>query len=100
MVQPKCWRHLGDADIHANNDQALYWASYNGHLAVVKYLIEHGADIHVHNDYALHNGHKDVVEYLNNHINNEKKELKSKKIEELQKQLIDIQNQINDLMKM
>jgi ankyrin repeat protein len=49
MVQPKCWRHLGDADIHANNDQALYWASYNGHLAVVKYLIEHGANANTNN---------------------------------------------------
>jgi ankyrin repeat protein len=75
----------------------------NGHLDVVKYLIEHGADVHVGKGIALgrasRNGHLAVVKYLENYIENEKKELKSKEIEALQKQLIDIQNKLNDLMK-
>jgi hypothetical protein len=36
--------------------------------------------------------HMDVVKYLEDYIKNEK-------IEELQKQLLDIQNKLNDLMK-
>jgi hypothetical protein len=55
------------------------------------------ADIHVDNDiafrYASYNCHMDIVELLNNHIN------KKKEIEELQKQLLDIQNKINTLTK-
>ena len=43
MVQPKCWRHLGDADIHASNDSALRLASIYGHLAVTECLIKNGA---------------------------------------------------------
>jgi ankyrin repeat protein len=31
------------ADIQANNNYAVRWASVNGHLEVVKYLVEHGA---------------------------------------------------------
>ena len=49
-------------------DKAVRWASARGHLPVVKYLVEHGANIHVRNDFALRlaikNGHNDVVEYL------------------------------------
>ncbi len=41
------------ADIHAENEYALYIASRNGHLAVVKYLVEHETDIHSNNDQAL-----------------------------------------------
>ena len=41
------------SNIHANNDYALRWASYNGYLDVVKYLVEHGANIHAKNDEAL-----------------------------------------------
>ena len=41
------------ADIHAHNDYALCSASENRHLEVVKFLIDKGADIHAQNDYAL-----------------------------------------------
>ena len=41
---------------------------HNGHLAVVKFLVSKGADIHANNDYALiyasQNGHLHVVEFL------------------------------------
>ena len=48
---------------------ALMRSAENGHLHVVKYLVEeHQADIHAINEYALrwsaHNGHLDVVKYL------------------------------------
>jgi hypothetical protein len=42
-----------DADIHANNDEALILSAENGHLQIVKYLIEQGADIYAWNDEAL-----------------------------------------------
>ena len=41
------------ANIHADNDYAIRLASENGHLEVVRYLVEHGADIHANNDYAI-----------------------------------------------
>jgi ankyrin repeat protein len=45
-------------------------ASEYGHLEVVKYLVEQGADIHAFDDYALRfansNKHREVVNYLNN----------------------------------
>ena len=34
-----------NADVHTNNDWALRLAALNGHLDVVKYLHENGADI-------------------------------------------------------
>jgi len=41
------------ADIHADNDYSLKWASGNGHLEVVKLLVEKGANIHANNDCAF-----------------------------------------------
>ena len=32
---------LKGADVHANNDHALRWASQNGHLEIVKLLKDH-----------------------------------------------------------
>jgi len=57
-------------DIHArNNNYALGWASANGHLPVVKFLVEQGVDIHANNNQALiwasEKGHLPVVNYLN-----------------------------------
>ena len=52
------------ADLHAMDEEALYLAADNGHLDVVKYLVELGAD----NEYALklvaRDGHLDIVKYL------------------------------------
>jgi ankyrin repeat protein len=41
------------ADIHAKEDYALRWASLTGRLKVVIYLVEHGADIQAKDDEAL-----------------------------------------------
>ena len=53
------------------NDDALRWASENGKIEIVKYLVDHGANVHVLDDEALRwasaNGHLDVVEYLLDH---------------------------------
>ena len=56
------------ADIHAENDRALRWASAGSKLEVVKYLVSKGADIHAENDMALRWASRmdrlDVVNYL------------------------------------
>jgi ankyrin repeat protein len=71
MEQPKCWRLLGDANIHADNDIALCNAAINGHLAVVECLINHGANIYANNNRAFRlaseNGHLAVIECLIRH---------------------------------
>jgi hypothetical protein len=58
-------------NIHTQDDNALKWASFNGHFQVVKYLVEQGANIHAENDYALREasyyGHLEVVKYLVEH---------------------------------
>ena len=56
------------ANIHAADDCAVRWASGNGHLQVVKYLVSSGANIHARHDLAVlwasENGHLEVVKYL------------------------------------
>ena len=51
-----------------DKDLALKWASKNGHLDIVKYLVEIGASVHSQHDWALieasHYGHLEVVKYL------------------------------------
>src|SRR5579885_518610 len=41
------------ADIHVNDDEVLEWASFDGQLEVLKFLVEHGADINADDDSAL-----------------------------------------------
>jgi ankyrin repeat protein len=41
------------ADIHADNDFALRYTAVNGHIDIVRFLVENGADIHANNDLAL-----------------------------------------------
>ncbi len=54
------------ADIHANNNDALHWASGNEHLDVVKYLVSKGANIYEDNvlRMASGNGRLEIVQYL------------------------------------
>jgi hypothetical protein len=56
------------ANIHAYHDEALRWASRNGHKDVVELLLKAGVDVHADDDLALRwallSGHKDVVELL------------------------------------
>lgn len=52
-----------------DNERALRYAAHNGHLLIVRYLIERGANLHANNEwwalqYASHNGHLPVVQYL------------------------------------
>jgi ankyrin repeat protein len=55
-------------DIHADDDYALRRSSDNGHIIIVKFLVENGANIHADNDYALRrsseNGHIIIVKFL------------------------------------
>jgi len=41
------------ADIHAEDDFALSWAAQLGHLDIVKYLVSKGANTHARNDETL-----------------------------------------------
>ena len=56
-------------DIHARDDYAFRWAARNGHLEVVKYLVEDcDADVHAYDDHAVRwsaeRGHLEIVKYL------------------------------------
>ena len=56
------------ADVHAVDDQALRYASQDGHLPVVEVLVTAGANVHAVDDQALRfaseRGHLPVVEFL------------------------------------
>ena len=56
------------ADIRADDDYAVRWASSNGHLETFKYLVSIGADIRANDDLAVRlaslNGHLETVKYL------------------------------------
>ena len=55
------------------DNHALRWSARNGHLNVVKYLYENGANIHAFDNwairYAAKHGHLEVVKFI--HINTE-----------------------------
>ena len=59
------------ADIHAEEEEALRWATSSGQLSVAKYLVEKGAIIHANNSRAFiaacQYGHLEVVKYLVEH---------------------------------
>jgi hypothetical protein len=63
-------------DIHVNPtaaSTALHGACFNGHLNMVKYLLEHGADYSIRNqaqETPIMNGqlHKDIKEFFQNYI--------------------------------
>src|SRR3989337_2496391 len=56
------------ANIHADYDAAVRFASYYGHYEIVKLLIENRANIHVWDDFpvklASRYGHYDIVKLL------------------------------------
>ena len=51
-----------------SGEDLLIEAILNGHLEVVRYLVENGVDIHIHDDSVLtsasENGHQEVVDFL------------------------------------
>ena len=60
------------ADVHAQNDLALHWASVNGHKDTVEVLLKARANAHTQDDWTLRvaseKGHKDVVELLKRYM--------------------------------
>lgn len=57
-----------------SNASALMWASFKGHLAIVRFLVDHGAPLDASNtlghtalQWAITSGHTDVVRYLLDH---------------------------------
>jgi len=52
---------LQGADIHADEDESICRASSNGHLDVVKYLVEIGANIHAENDESIYRALRGVI---------------------------------------
>ena len=61
-------KELKDVNIRADTDFAIRTAAHNGHLEIVIYLVEKGADFRILDDYAVCvaavNGHLEVVKYL------------------------------------
>ena len=59
------------ADVHADDDQAIRWASAEGRTNVVRLLLDNDADVHAMADMAVEkaaqNGHLDVVGILLEH---------------------------------
>jgi len=41
------------ANVHAEDDYALRWASFNGQAKAVKLLLEAGVSVHAQNDFAI-----------------------------------------------
>ncbi len=57
------------ADVHAWDDYVFIYAALNGHIEIVKYLVEdHDANVHLYGDLVLRiaasNGQLEVVKYL------------------------------------
>ena len=68
------WCLKNKADVHINNDYALWVASDNGNAKIVKLLFDNGANFDYRNNYALRcaakNGHLDVIKvFINKGIN-------------------------------
>ena len=89
------------ANVHAENDYALQWASDNGHEKVVKLLLDAGADVHAEDDLALrwasHNGHEKVVKLLKDHIAKEKRKQGKKIKESLNEKFVQDSDPVRDL---
>lgn len=64
--------HIDVDYIDRTGSTALMYAAYAGHLELVKFLVEHGANINIKNlkggtsaRYAAYAGHREIVDYLN-----------------------------------
>jgi ankyrin repeat protein len=57
------WLYDHGADIRADNDYAVRWAAAMGHLEVVQWLHEHGADIHAVRR-STDNAHSEVFQWI------------------------------------
>jgi ankyrin repeat protein len=55
-------------NIRTNDDWALQLAALNGHMEIVRLLVENGADVHAGNDmpirWAAEEGHLEIVKFL------------------------------------
>ena len=55
------------ADIQAFDNKHLIYTSWRGEIEIVKYLVEHGANIHAQDDIALKRSvlrNKNITKYL------------------------------------
>ena len=76
-IRAKCLIKNGaNVNFILKSKSSLHWASYNGHIEVVKFLLEDGAKVDLpesneNNQTSLHlssiRGHADISEYLINH---------------------------------
>jgi ankyrin repeat protein len=64
--------HIDIDYLDRTGSTALMYAAYSGHLAIVKYLVENGANVNIKNlkggtaaRYAAYAGHREIVDYLN-----------------------------------
>jgi ankyrin repeat protein len=69
-------QHLLDTGVDINATPhvgtPLHWAAYCGHLGMVRFLVDHGADVRARDDewhgtpksWAVQNGHEDVIAFL------------------------------------
>ncbi len=57
-----------NANIHVDNENALFWSIKNNYFDIFKLLVNNGANIHVKNDFALQlaakNGNMKIVKFL------------------------------------
>jgi ankyrin repeat protein len=60
----------GNADIHAKHNTAIDWASENGHIEVVKYLINNVQDFNKIDDNLMNQIYNLIDKHRNNNIKN------------------------------
>lgn len=67
--------HIDVNYLDRTGSTALMYAAYSGHFEIVKFLVEHGANVEIKNlkggtalRYAAYASHKKIVEYLSNFV--------------------------------